>query len=180
MNDIENLHRARELLDALSVYRPARQTFLGALGLPASNRDPFAEFSEQFVHALMGGVLAESRVQPGHDLVLLDNRKVQVRYLANPSNTWVNEHCVHAIPGVELYALVIFEAFTVTAVLVFPTGGLSHICAALGKRHPRQNEQLQLTRRNFWAIRDNLATFEALGMRIWLPPPHRSADRTTL
>ncbi|GLY85977.1 tyrosine-type recombinase/integrase [Actinoallomurus iriomotensis] len=31
------------------------------LGLPASNRDPFAEFSEQLVHALMGGTLARSR-----------------------------------------------------------------------------------------------------------------------
>ena len=175
MNAAEDPQRARELLDALDAYRPARQAFLATLGLPASNRDPFAEFSEQLVHALMGGTLAESRVQAGHDLVLLDDRKVQVRYLANPGNAWVNEHLVHPIPGVELYTLVIFEAFAVAGVLVFPTDALAPICTALGKRHPRQHEQLQFTRRNFWAIRDNPTKFEALGMRVWLPPLTRFA-----
>jgi hypothetical protein len=72
-----------------------------------SNRDPFAEFSEQLVHALMGGTLATSRVQVGHDLVLLNHQKVQ------------RAPCVP--PGVEVYALVMFEAFVLTGVLVFPT-----------------------------------------------------------
>lgn len=163
--------RAEQLLAALDTYRPARQAFLAALSLPTSNRDPFAEFSEQLVHALMGGVLAESRVQIGHDLVLLDGMKVQVRYLANPSSgTWVNEHRVHKIPGVELYALVLFEAFQVVAVLVFPLDGLEPICAALGKRHPDQSGQVQFTRRNWSTIRNARPTFERLGMRIWLPP----------
>jgi hypothetical protein len=132
-----------------------------------SNRDPLAEFSEQIVHALMGGVLATNRVQVGHDLVLLDGQKVQVRYLANPDGSWVNEHRVYQIPGVELYALVIFEAFRLVGVLVFPTHGLSPICEALGKRHPRQHEQLQFTRRNWWTIRDDPERFRKLGMRVW-------------
>jgi hypothetical protein len=134
------------------------------------NRDPFAEFSEQLVHALMGGTLASSRVQAGHDLVLLDGRKVQVRYLANPAENWVNEHQVHRIPGVELYALVLFEAFAVAGVLVFPTLDLAAICAALGKRHPRQDETLQFTRRNFWTICDDPGRFIRLGVQLWLPP----------
>jgi hypothetical protein len=170
MSGAENPARAAELLSALDAYRPVRQAFLATLGLPASNRDPFAEFSEQIVHALMGGTLAESRVQAGHDLVLLDGLKVQVRYLANPGAGWVNEHFVHQIPGVELYALVLFEAFAVVGVLVFPTADLTEICAALGKRHPRQNETLQFTRRNFCAIRDNPERFRRMGVRIWLPP----------
>ena len=29
------------------------------------------------------------------------------------------------------------------------------LCQALGKRHPRQNETLQFTRRNFWTIRSD-------------------------
>ncbi|MFJ5667525.1 hypothetical protein ACIQAR_17690 [Micromonospora chalcea] len=170
MSGAENPARARELLSALDAYRPARQTFLGVLGLPASNRDPFAEFSEQLVHALMGGTLAASRVQQGHDLVLLDGRKVQVRYLANPGQKWVNEHCVRRIHGVGLYALVLFEAFVVVGVLVFPTDQLAPVCAALGKRHPRQGEELQFTRRNWWAIRDHPERYQQLGMRLWLPP----------
>ncbi len=163
-------HLAAELLNALDAYRPARQGFLATLGLPASNRDPFAEFAEQLVHALMGGTLAVSRVQAGHDLVLLDELKVQVRYLANPGETWVNEHLVHRIPGVELYALVLFEAFAVVGVLVFPTSNLAAICAGLAKRHPRQEETLQFTRRNFCAIRDDPGRFQELRMRVWLPP----------
>jgi hypothetical protein len=167
----EDLERANELMRALDEYRPARQALLATLGLSASNRDPLAEFSEQLVHALLGGVLARSRVQAGHDLVQVDGRKVQVRYLANPSSgPWINEHRVHRIPGVELYALVLFEAFDVVGVLVFALDRLAEICAALCKRHPDQHDQLQLTRRNWQAIRDDPKTFEALGVRVRLPP----------
>lgn len=163
----DDRERATQLMDALERYRPARQAFLAVLGLPASNRDPLAEFAEQLVHALLGGTLASSRVQAGHDLVLPDGVKVQVRYLANSGPQWVNEHHVHHIVGVELYALVLFEAFAVTGVLVFPTTQLGPICAALGKRHPRQAETLQLTRRNFKAILAAPETYRALGVRVW-------------
>lgn len=168
MSQASDPARTVELLGALDRYRPARCAFLDVLGLPASNRDPFAEFSEQFVHALLGGTLAHSRVQVGHDLVMVDGLKVQVRYLANPASTWVNEHRVHRIPGVELYALVLLEAFTVSAVLVFPTDNLAPICQALGKRHPDQHDQVQFTRRNWWSIRDDPGRFRALGMLVWL------------
>lgn len=170
MSTVVHPKRVSELLTALDAYRPARQAFLATLGLPTSNRDPFAEFSEQLVHALMGGTVATSRVQAGYDLVLRDDRKLQVRYVANPGDAWVNEHVVHRIPGVELYALVMFEAFAVTGVLVLQTTDLAEICAALGKRHPRQDETLQFTRRNFWTIRDDPDRFRQLGMRVWLPP----------
>lgn len=167
----EHPERALELMAALDEYRPARRALLATLGLSASNRDPLAEFSEQLVHALLGGVLAQSRVQAGHDLVQVDGRKVQVRYLANPtSGPWVNEHRVHRIPGVELYALVLFEAFDVVGVVVFGLDRLAEVCAALGKRHPDQQDQLQLTRRNWQSIRDDPETFGSLGVRVRLPP----------
>jgi len=158
-----------ELLAALDVYRPARQQLLATLGLGPSNRDPLAEFSEHFVMALMGGTLASSRVQAHYDLITPAGQKVQVRYLANPSEVWVNEHLVYRIAGVEWYALVLFETFAVTAVLAFPQE-LMAIGAELGKRHPRQDETLQLTRRNYWAMRGSPHRFRSLGMQIWLPP----------
>jgi len=162
--------QARELLTALDAYRQARQAFLAAIATPASNRDPLAEFSEQFVRALLGGSLAESRVQAGYDLTLTDGRRVQVRYLANTGSAWVNEHRVGTLTGVDLYALVIFEAFAVVGVLVLPTGALGPIGTALGKRHPTQDRQLQFTARNWRTIRDDAARFEELGVRIHLPP----------
>jgi hypothetical protein len=81
----------------------------------------------------------------------------------------VNEHLIRRIEGVRWYALVVFEAFAITAVLAFPPQ-LTLIGAALGKRHPRQDETLQLTRRNYWALRENADQYRSLGMRIWLPP----------
>jgi hypothetical protein len=162
--------RTAALLAALDAYRPARAAFLAALGLPESNRDPFAELGERLVAALTGGRIATSRIQVAHDLVLGDGTTVQVRYLANPAGSWVNEHVVHNRPGVDRYALVLLEAFTVVGVLAFPTGRLAAIGQALGKRHPRQDETLQFTRRNWWTIRDNPNQFRSLGMQVWLPP----------
>ncbi|GAA2786797.1 hypothetical protein GCM10010521_75580 [Streptomyces rameus] len=158
-----------ELLSALDSYRLARQTLLGTLGLGQSNRDPLAEFAEHLVAALWQGRLAESRVQANYDLISADGEYVQVKYLANPLSNWPNEHTVRSIPGVGWYALVVYEAFTVTGVLAFPPD-LTEICSALGKRHPGQATSLQLTCRNWWAIRDNADAYRQLGMRIWVPP----------
>lgn len=151
------------LLAAHDAYRPARERFFTALGKSTSNRDPLAEFSEQLVTALMRGLSAGSRIQPA-------NCRVQVRYLANPPGVWINEHLVQRIPGVPLNALVLFENFVIVGVLVFPTDNLARICAALGKRHGRQHETLQFTRRNWHTVRSDAPRFRKLGMRVWLPP----------
>jgi hypothetical protein len=94
---------------------------------------------------------------------------VQVRYLANPGTTWVNEHHVQTSADADSYALVLFEAFEPVGVLMFPAQ-LSAICAALGKRHGNQDTSVQFTRRNWWALRDDPDRFRDLGMQVWLPP----------
>ncbi|WP_411147410.1 hypothetical protein [Streptomyces sp. A30] len=158
-----------ELLSSLDSYRLARQTLLGTLGLGQSNRDPLAEFAEHLLAALWGARLAESRVQANYDLISADGEHVQVGYLANPVSDWPNEHTVRRIPGVDWYALVVYEVFAVTGVLAFPPD-LTQICSALGKRHPGQSTSLQFTRRNWWTVRDNADVFRQLGMRVWFPP----------
>ena len=85
---------ATELIRALRAYRDARQEFLAALGCTGSNRDPFAEFSERIAHAVLGGSLAASRTQKGWDLRDPGNRRVQVRYLANPEGRWMTSRRV--------------------------------------------------------------------------------------
>lgn len=168
--EIADPARARVLLKALEVYVHARRHLLEVLHLPASNRDPLAEASEQVVAALLGGTLAVSRVQAGHDLVLPGGTLVQVKYLANPAGGWINEHTVRSVAGVDLYALVLFEAFEIIGVLVFPTDQLAPICHALVKRHPDQERQLQFTRRNWLKIKDDPKRFRRLGVGVWLPP----------
>jgi hypothetical protein len=165
-----NSTRLQSLLEALAAYGDARVKLLQELQLEVSNRDPLAELSEHVMLALLGGELAPSRVQKDYDLTTAAQQRVQVRYLANPAGTrWVNEHHVRSAAGFELYALVLYEAFSTVAVLVFPSS-LGTINEALGKRHPDQDMSLQLTRRNYLAIRDDPDRFRALGMQVWLQP----------
>lgn len=156
------------LLDLLAPYREVRRALLAELGLAPSNRDPLAEWSEHFVAALMRGTLASSRVQASYDLTLDSGDTVQVRYLANPSERWINEHEVRSHPDATWYAIALFEAFQPVGVVAFPRD-LSTIGSALGKRHPRQTDTLQFTAANWRAIRDHSVRFTSLGVRIWLP-----------
>ncbi len=78
----------------------------------------------------------------------------------------VNEHRVACMPGVEHYALVIFEDFEPIAALVFPYD-LSAINSALSKRAPDVGSVLQFTRANYLAIMADPARFRGLGMLIW-------------
>ncbi|MEU2930588.1 hypothetical protein ABZ636_37020 [Streptomyces sp. NPDC007251] len=96
--------------------------------------------------------IAQSRVQANYDVVSADCEYIQVKYLANPLSDWPNEHTVRSIPGVDWYALVVYESFSVTGVLAFPPD-LTEICSDLGKRHPGQPTSLQFTRRNWWSTR---------------------------
>lgn len=157
-----------ELLEALSVYRTARHALLTKVGVPLSNRDPLAEFAEVLVATLVGGTLATSRVQAGWDLETPDDSRYQVKYLANAIDSGINEHCVRSGPGVDWYAVVMIEDFTVAGVVAFPPD-LTHVCAALGKKHPRQDVELQFTRVNWLAIRNHPERFRSLGVQIWLP-----------
>jgi hypothetical protein len=145
------------------------------LDLAVSNRDPLAEFSEHLVRALLGGKLASNRVQKDYDLIIPSGEKVQIRYLANPGTSkWVNEHHVRCAPGFDLYALVLYDAFRPSSVLVFPAS-LTAIGAALHKAHPGQDLSLQLTRANYLMIRDDPGRFRRLGMQVWLAPFTRPA-----
>jgi hypothetical protein len=109
------------------------------------------------VAALTGGLLASSRVQAHWDIELPDGDRMQ-RFLANPSDRWVNEHTVQRIPGVGWYVLVLFENAHVVGVLAFPND-LTAVCSQLGQRHPRQSEILRLTRRDWQRIRDHVDAF---------------------
>ncbi len=93
-----------------------------------------------------------------------------MKYLANATGPWVNEHAVRVTPGMDVYALIVYEAFAPVAVLVFPRDGLMGIGAALGKRHPNQDMTLQLTRRNVLHLLGESSASTALGVRIFLPP----------
>mgnify|MGYP001488444613 CR=1 FL=1 len=154
----------QKLVGALATYRQARVRFLEALGC-SSNRDPLAEFSERLVATWLGGSLAESRVQKDWDVRLGDGHTVQVRYLANPADRWDNEHHVRFTDQLDWYALAVFEAFELVAVVCLPRHAMPTVCQRLGKRHPDQSTSLQLTRANFRRLLAERPTFERLGLR---------------
>jgi hypothetical protein len=157
--------KATSILAALADYRRARAAFLEILGCAASNRDPLAELSERLVAALVDGILPESRVQRGYDVVAGDER-IQVRYLANPSGAWVNEHLVDFRGDCDAYALVVVEALDPRHVIIFRRAGLAEVCRALGKRHPDQDRTLQLTRRNYLQILAERQRFRPFGVDV--------------
>ncbi len=174
------LQSVEQLMGALDEYRAARAAFLVRLGLPASNRDPLAEFSERLVAMLLSGRLPESRVQEGYDVLAgPSDARVQVRYLANPAGSWVNEHVIKMKKSLDYYALVIFEALQPVAVLVFPKETLAAVCEALGKRHPAQDTTLQFTQHNFTQIRGVRERYARHGVTVFVPP-FTAVVRTTM
>lgn len=123
------------------------------LGCAGSNRDPFSEFAERMAVAALGGTLAASRTQKGWDFIDPDGHRVQVRYLANPSVPWVNGHVVDFRGGgCDRYALVVFEALDARSLIVFDHAYLADVGHALGKRHPDQEDVLQLGQANYLAL----------------------------
>jgi hypothetical protein len=166
----DDLPRPLRLIAALKGYSNARADFLQELGIGRSNRDPLAEFSEYFVGSLLDSALSSNRVQKGYDLIDSSGRRVQVRYLANPADTWVNEHLVNVTEGLDDYALVLFENLEPIGLVIFPREAMASTGLALGKRHPNQSLTLQFTRENWRAIRDRRSEFARLGVRTFLPP----------
>jgi hypothetical protein len=156
-----------ELLREYQKYRAARLELLAFIGCHDSNRDPLAEFSERLVVTALGGTLAESRVQKGWDFKDPEGRRVQVRYLTNPEDHWVNEHQVtFKGGGCDLYALVVFAALGVEAILIFDGRYMTEVCEALGKRHPDQDHRLDFTRANYRTILGDRERFKRLGVRV--------------
>ncbi|MBI3465912.1 MAG: hypothetical protein HY000_23085 [Planctomycetes bacterium] len=152
-------------IESLRAYAAARQQLLAIMNRAPSCRDPLAEFAEWIVAYLLDAEPAVSRVQRGYDLVRQDGRRVQVKYLANACpDRWVNEHTISCSDEIDQYALVIFEGFALSAVLVFDRSSLARIGQRLGKRHANQHCMLQLTRRNFLAIKESPEEFAALGV----------------
>ena len=157
---------AKQVMAGFAKYSSARRQFLTSIGLPGSNRDPLAEFAECLAASLLEGRRAPSRTQKGWDIQLADGSKVQVKYLANRSDAWVNEHPVRFENGVTRYALLIIEDLSPRALVVMSSSRLTDVCSKLGKRHPNQDCTLQFTRANFRQLIRERAQFEALGVEI--------------
>ena len=150
-------------------YCEARRQFLRALGCDDSCRDPLSEFAERLVRDQLAGTLASSRVQKGHDLITPDGRRVQVKYLANPSGAWRNGHTVDFGGGMDDYAVVFFEGLGIRAILLFRRETIGSVCALLKKRHLNQDRTLQLGQVDFNKIVGNARLFEAIGVSCYLP-----------
>ena len=128
------------------------------------------------VHRQIGGVLADSGVQKGYDLVCPSGRRVQVKYLANPAGRWRNEHTITFSSETDDYGLVFFEGFELSGILVFPRETLGAICAALKKKHPNQEHVLQFTQVNFKRILSSQAEFEQLGVKLFVPNENKTDE----
>lgn len=156
-------------LGPFEIYAEARRVFLSHIGCEGSCRDPLAEFSEWIVNKELNGKLAESRTQKGYDLVRPDGRRVQVKYLSNPSSSWINGHRVLFTEDMDQYAIVFYEAMALTAIVIFCRETIGDVCRELGKRHPDQNRCLDVYKKNLDAILSDPERFEELGVEVYVP-----------
>lgn len=116
------------------------------------------------------GKLADSPTQPGWDVQAPDSKRIQVKYLANPGDKWVNEHLIQTSSLMDSYALGIFEALLPQAVVIFPVDNLAAVGTSLGKRHGSRETTLQFTQANFRRVLGDMDAFNALGVRLYLAP----------
>lgn len=161
------------LREAFAAYARGRQELLDAIGVTASNRDPLSEFAERLVAVLLDAEPATNRVQRGWDLVTPAGRRVQVKYLANPSEGWINGIAItfgadrDDPDDPHAFAVMFIEALLPVSVLVFGPERLGEVCAKLGKRHPNQERTLQLTEANYRRILAAPSDFAALGVTVF-------------
>ncbi len=152
-------------------YVEARNALLDELNLNRrSNRDPLSEFSEWLVAALLDGTRANSPVQKGWDVQTPDGKKIQVKYLANSAERWVNEHPIQISNLMDKYAIVIFESLLPQAIIIFPADNLAAVGNKLGKKHSNLDTTLQFTQANYRKIRNENTEFKELGVQLYLPP----------
>ncbi len=167
MND-ETPRNVADLLTAFEGYRECRLGLLSEIGIEVSNRDPLSEFAEVLVARLLDGSLADNRVQKGWDVLLRDETRVQVKYVANPSDGgWVNWHTIFRDEGWDAYALVVYLNLAPKVVYVFQNTDFGDLCTALGKRHEDQATTLQFTKTCHQALSANPDAFERYGVKVY-------------
>lgn len=153
---------AAALVEAIAEYRLARRKLIEAIRCRAeSMRDPLSEFSEALVAALTGDTPATNPVQKGWDLMFSEGITTQVKYVANPVGKWVNGHDINfRTNDCDRYALVMFEDLVPVTVVIFDRKGLGAVCSRLRKRHPHQDEILQITPANINQLKAEREAFE--------------------
>ena len=156
------------LLRIFEDYRLKRLDLLKAIGIPYSCRDPLSEFSEKIVAILLNAKTPKSRVQKGYDLETSDGTRIEVKYLSNPKDNWINWHVITFNEFRDKYALVYYEELSPKGVFVFQKEGLDKVCKALGKRHGNTETELQFTINNYRDLTSNPDKFRNIGVEIFL------------
>ena len=116
---------------------------------------------------------ATNRVQRGWDLSTPAGRRVQVKYLANPSGSWINGIAITFgsdpadTDNPHDFAVVFFEALLPVSVIVFGREQLADVYVRLRKRHPNPGTTLQLTEANYRAIVADSKGFAQLGVSVF-------------
>jgi hypothetical protein len=160
-----------ELIQQFDEYVTCRNRYLRTLNLSSSNRDPGYEFAEHFIAAIVGGKLADSRVQSGWDVMRPDRRTIQVRTLWNTHvNTWLNEHTIKFPQSADEYVLVIFLNHKPRWIVAMDRSAMPVLRTLLKKTNKAKSE-ITLTASNLKAMCDRPQDFEDIGVRV-IELPH--------
>jgi hypothetical protein len=134
-----------------------------AVRATGSNRDPLSELTETIVAQLLDGVPAKSRVNKGWDLQRTDGRTVEVKYVANGSNLWINGHDIRFPAGRDEHALVVIVDLVPQVLLVFDQASATQCYEGLNKNHDRHDDHRLLITptmlKKIWTKELDLSTF---------------------
>lgn len=160
-----------EVWSVFEEYREARLKLLAAIGPSDSQRDPLTDLGEWLVYRLMGGTLAPSRTQRGHDVISPTGERVQVKTLANPAGVDRNAVGVEFKEGVDRFAVVLFEDFVPRAVVIFRRGSLRELNRVLGNRPTKADPEvtLSLRLRHVALLLSDSGALASLGIEVFHP-----------
>jgi hypothetical protein len=165
----------KNIIAAFEAYRASRIRLMALLGPADSQRDPLTEFGEWLVARLVGGRLAESRTQPGHDVIGPTRERIQVRTLSNPARYDRNSVIVEFKEGVDRFAVVFYEDFRPQVVTIFRTGSFRELNRILGNRPTKADPEvkLSLSLRHVVIFRTNPEMFATRGVSVYHPDGDR-------
>jgi hypothetical protein len=130
-----------KIVDTFRDYVAVRKQLLESVEAEGSNRDPLAELAERMAAVLLDAVPAKSRVNKGWDVRRRDGRTVEVKYVANSSDSWVNGHDVSFPPGRDEHALVVIVNLVPQFLLVFNEVSATRCYEGMKKSHDRGHDK---------------------------------------
>jgi hypothetical protein len=157
----------QRLINLFLKYRNERKNILKTIEREKSNRDPLCEFAEKIASVILDARRAENPVQKGFDMIDNQGKKIDVKFLSNPKDSWVNWHVIYASDLRDQEALVYYEDLEPKFMFVFELERIGKLTKALGKRHKDLDTSLQFTKTDYIKLTSDPKKYKEYGVKVF-------------